>query len=64
LLKPTFNKHPIKANSSYGVTDHGIIHEPVTRHLEMLEDKEIKIITNITDNVYKKALENSAHIAQ
>jgi len=53
LLAPTFNKSPIKANSSYPVKTYGVIHEPVTRHLEMLTKAEIEAIENLTGDLYE-----------
>jgi hypothetical protein len=62
LLTPTFNKYPIKANSSYSVKTHGIIHEPVARYIDMLENKEIETITSLAGDLYEKALKNTAPI--
>jgi Sulfotransferase family len=53
LLTPTFNKCPIKANSSYKVKTYGVIHEPVTRHLEILTKAEIETIENLTGELYE-----------
>src|SRR5207249_7398362 len=62
LLTPTFNKAPIKANSSYKVKTYGVIHEPVVRHLEMLTKAEIETIQNLTGDIYENVLKEVSQI--
>jgi hypothetical protein len=62
LLTPTFNKLPIKANSSYPVNSHGVIEEPVTRYLELLTQEERETIENLTSDLYASALQEVAKL--
>jgi hypothetical protein len=55
LLTPTFNKFPIKANTSFKAKRHGIMNNTLKRY-ETLSNKEIAIIDDMTSDCYKKVV--------
>ena len=55
LLIPTFNKYPIKANTSFKAQQHGIINGTLQRH-ESLSPHQLKIIDRITAEQYRKVI--------
>ena len=55
LLTPTFNGHPIKADSSFRVKQYGIIRETLTRFKDV-EDEEIAIIDSQASHLYGEVL--------
>jgi hypothetical protein len=55
LLVPTFNKSPIKANTSFQSKKYGIIKGTLSRY-KTLDTDELKIIEDMTEDVYQKVL--------
>jgi hypothetical protein len=55
LLIPTFNRFPIKANTSFESEQHGIMKSTLTRH-ETLSKEELEIINNATQEEYQEIL--------
>ena len=55
LLTPTFNKIPIKPNTSFKLEDPGIIDSVLNRH-KTLRQEELKVIEEITEKLYEKVL--------
>jgi hypothetical protein len=55
LLTPTFNKFPIKANTSFKAKQHGIINNTLNRY-KMLEKEELDIIERRTGELYEEVL--------
>ena len=62
LLTPTFNRLPIKANSSYPVQTHGIVRDPLSRHKKILNEAEIDIIDRMARETYESVLQHVAEI--
>jgi hypothetical protein len=62
LLIPSFNKYPIKANSSFKEKQHGIIESTLNRH-KTLAQKELDIIEDLTTNLYRKVLKVCSKIS-
>jgi hypothetical protein len=58
LLTPTFNKAPIKANSSYPIASYGVLQEPITKRSEELSQTEMSVIQNLTQELYEQALQH------
>jgi hypothetical protein len=56
LVEPTFNGFPIKADSSFRVSGHGVIKEPLHRHQEELSEEERSQIDERTREIYEQAL--------
>ena len=56
LLTPTFNKFPIRANTSFGVEEKGILHSTLMRY-KTLNEEDLKIIDEMTKEEYKKVLD-------
>jgi Sulfotransferase family len=56
LLEPTFSGYPIKADSSYPVSEHGIIEEPLTRYKTVLPGTERRRINKRCGDLYEEAL--------
>lgn len=52
LLMPTFNKQPIKANTSFKVEQFGVIKDPISR-AKTLNSEESKIIDDMAGGVYE-----------
>jgi hypothetical protein len=58
LLTPTFNKVPIKANTSFKVEKPGIMRSTLSRY-KTLKEEELEIITSMTREVYESVLEEA-----
>jgi len=56
LLKPTFNKFPIRANTSFGREEAGILNSTLSRY-KTLRDEELKLINEMTGGEYGKILD-------
>jgi hypothetical protein len=56
LLTPTFNKIPIKPNTSFKLEDPGIIDSVLNRY-KTLGQEELKVIEEITEKLYEKVLD-------
>ena len=56
LLRPTFNKFPIKANTSFTRGEAGILDSTLRRY-ETLRDQELKLINEMTEEEYRKILD-------
>jgi hypothetical protein len=56
LLTPTFNKFPIKANTSFKAKKHGIINSTLNRY-KNLNNEELEIIDRNTKDLYQRVLE-------
>ena len=59
LLTPTFNRMPIKPNTSFKIEDPGIMSSALARH-EILGERELTIIGTTTGETYAHALELAA----
>jgi hypothetical protein len=55
LLTPTFNKSPIKANTSFQQEKYGMMTSTLSRY-KTLTEKELEIIDEMTDDDYQAAL--------
>ena len=55
LLTPTFNRFPIRANTSFESEQHGIMRSTLTRH-ETLSKDELDLIDRTTKDEYQKIL--------
>jgi hypothetical protein len=55
LLIPSFNKYPIRANTSFKDQQHGIIESTLNRY-KSLEQKELDIIEDMTADLYSEVL--------
>jgi hypothetical protein len=55
LLMPTFNKFPIKANTSFDAQQHGIIDSTLNRH-KSLTPQELEIIDRMTKELHREIL--------
>jgi hypothetical protein len=55
LLMPTFNKYPIKANTSFDGQQHGIIDSTLNRH-KSLAPEELEIIDRMTKQLHREVL--------
>jgi hypothetical protein len=55
LMMPTFNNHPIKANTSFDAQQHGIINSTLNRH-KSLTAQELENIDRITTQLYGEVL--------
>jgi hypothetical protein len=55
LLTPTFNKFPIKANTSFIAEKPGIMSSTLSRY-KTLKEEELEIITSMTREVYEAVL--------
>jgi hypothetical protein len=55
LLIPTFNKYPIKANTSFEAKQHGIINSTLNRYKTLAED-QLEMIHNITKQLHEEIL--------
>ena len=59
LLVPTFNKIPIRANTTFNVEDQGIINSPLSRY-KALTGEEIDAIERVTSEIYQLVLRRVA----
>ena len=57
LVTPTFNGLPIKADSSFAVTGHGVSSEPLERWREHLSAEEIKYVEREALPLYERVVE-------
>ena len=55
LLLPTFNKSPIKANTSFSTEQYGIINSTLSRY-KTLDQDELEIIEVMTEKDYQRVL--------
>ena len=55
LLTPTFNKFPIKANTSFATQQHGIISKTLDRY-KHLDNRDIETIDALTSRLYTEVL--------
>ena len=62
LLIPSFNKYPIKANTSFKDPQHGIIESTLNR-FKTLAQKELDIIEDTTADLYAKVLKICSKIS-
>jgi hypothetical protein len=53
LLEPTFNKYPIRANTSFEADKNGIIDSTLNRYKTLAPD-ELEFIQNMTKDLYQK----------
>jgi hypothetical protein len=58
LLVPTFNKCPIRANTSFNAEQHGIVASTLSRY-KMLSEEELKIIEKMTEDIYSMILKET-----
>ena len=58
LLVPTFNRCPIRANTSFDRRVPGILPETLTRH-ESLKDDDCATIDAMTSDIYQRALDQA-----
>ena len=56
LLTPTFNKFPIRANTSFTREEAGILDSTLRRY-QTLQDEELKLINEMTEEEYRKILD-------
>jgi hypothetical protein len=56
LLEPTFNKFPIKANTSFKIERHGIVNSTLSRY-KTLTEEESEIIKGMTGETYPMVLQ-------
>jgi hypothetical protein len=59
LLIPTFNRFPIKANTSFESERHGIMKSTLARH-KTLSKEDVKTIDTLTGNEYEMVLNQAA----
>jgi hypothetical protein len=62
LLIPSFNKYPIRANTSFKDPQHGIIESTLNRY-KTLDQKELDIIEDMTAGLYGKVLKICSKIS-
>jgi hypothetical protein len=55
LLEPTFNKYPIRANTSFEADKNGIIDSTLNRYKTLAPD-ELEFIQNMTKDLYGEIL--------
>ena len=53
LLEPTFNKYPIRANTSFEAEKNGIIESTLNRYKTLSRD-ELEFINNMTSDLYSQ----------
>jgi hypothetical protein len=61
LLTPTFNKFPIKANTSFKAQQHGIMNSTLNRY-KTLEKEELDIIDSVTSKIYDDVLKMTVRL--
>jgi hypothetical protein len=54
LLTPTFNRMPIRANSSFPVPGHGVVREPLDNWRSFLSDAQAAVIDEQTRPLYEE----------
>jgi hypothetical protein len=62
LVTPTFNKTPIKPNTSFKIEDPGIIASVLNRY-KTLSQEELKVIDEMSGELYAKVLDSATVIA-
>jgi len=55
LLEPTFNKYPIRANTSFEADKSGIINSTLNRYKTLAQD-ELRFVESMTKEMYKEVL--------
>jgi hypothetical protein len=55
LLEPTFNRYPIRANTSFEAEKSGIIHSTLNRYKTLAQD-ELEFVESMTKETYKEVL--------
>jgi len=55
LLEPTFNKYPIRANTSFEAEKSGIINSTLNRYKTLAQD-ELRFVESMTKEMYKEVL--------
>jgi hypothetical protein len=55
LLIPTFNKYPIRANTSFEAKQHGIINSTLNRY-KTLTKESLEIVHNMTSEIHEEVL--------
>ena len=55
LLIPTFNKIPIKANTSFDAQEHGIINGTLNRY-KTLSNEELELINHMSEDLHRQVL--------
>jgi len=60
LLIPTFNKYPIKANTSFEEEQHGIMNSTLHRY-KTLAQEEVEIIDSMTNELHREILSLAIH---
>ena len=58
LLKPTYNKFPIRADTSFELEQTAILKNTLFRY-KTLTREELKTISDMTDDVYQRVLEKA-----
>jgi hypothetical protein len=58
LLTPTFNKFPIRANTSFEMEEAGILNSTLTRY-KILKAEELEIIDKMTEDIYSMILKET-----
>jgi hypothetical protein len=61
LLMPTFNKFPIKANTSFDAQQHGIINSTLNRY-KTLSEQELDLIDQMSKDVHHQVLDRALRI--
>ena len=56
LTTPTFNGYPVGANSSYVVTETGVVSDPVERYRELLSEEQQTLIKERCEELYEAVL--------
>jgi hypothetical protein len=61
LLTPTFNKFPIKANTSFNAQHHGIINTTLNRY-KTLSDEQLNIINQMSADLNSQVLDLAVRV--
>jgi hypothetical protein len=61
LVTPTFNKTPIKPNTSFKLEDPGVIVSVLNRY-NTLRPEELRVIDEMTESLYAKVLDVASSI--
>ena len=61
LLIPTFNKFPIKANTSFDAKQHGIIDGTLNRY-KTLSDADLDLIHRMSEDLHRQVLNIAVHL--
>ena len=56
LTVPTFNGWPVGANSSFGMSDTGVVADPVKRHEKVLSDEQRELVSGECEELYQEVL--------